>query len=283
MITPSFLANRARGPIARASLCGLGLLLIAIGAVSMQSSSTAFAAKEPPAEWDGLKRVASNQVDHLYKLPEATLTPYDAVKLDPILVEFDKNWDPNSGGGSLQSRVTSADLEKIKSNLASAFQEEFSNALSKAGYKVVTEDGNNVLRVSAAIANLYITAPAKVTSDRTRTYTTETGRMTLVAELRDSVTNQLLARAVDTERGRQSHNFMLTTSASNSADARMALSQWAGALVKWPGRCRGSQQATYGLSGPRMPAARLPRQRRHVAGVGVHRKYRRRSASGSPS
>jgi Protein of unknown function (DUF3313) len=244
MITPSFPANRTRGRIAKASLCGLGLLLIAIGAGSLQSSSTAFAAKEPPAEWDGLKRVASNDVDHLYKRPDATLTAYDAVKLDPIMVEFDKNWDPNRGGGSLQSRVNNQDIEKIKADLASAFQEEFTNALTKAGYKVVTEDGNNVLRVSAAIANLYITAPAKITSERTRSYTTETGRMTLVAELRDSVTNALLARAVDTERGRESHNFMLTTSASNSADARMALSQWAGVLVK-------SLDAAEGRSKPR--------------------------------
>jgi hypothetical protein len=160
------------------------------------------------------------------------------------MVEFDKNWDPNRSSGSLQSRVTNEDMEKIKANLASAFQEEFSNELTKGGYKVVNEDGNNVLRVSAAIANLYITAPAKITSERSKSYTTETGRMTLVAELRDSVTNTLLARAVDTERGRESHNFMLTTSATNSADARMAISQWAGVLVK-------SLDAAEGRSKPR--------------------------------
>ena len=56
MITPCILADRTRRPSARVSLFALSLLLIAAGA---------FAAKEPPAEWDGLKRVASNQVDHL--------------------------------------------------------------------------------------------------------------------------------------------------------------------------------------------------------------------------
>lgn len=232
MITPCILADRTRRPSARVSLFALSLLLITAGA---------FAAKEPPAEWDGLKRVASTQVDHLYKLPQATLSAYDSVKLDPIMVEFDKNWDPNRSGGSLQSRVTNEDMEKIKSNLASAFQEQFTEDLSKGGYKVVNEDGNNVLRVSAAIANLYITAPQKATSERVKSYTTETGRMTLVAELRDSVTNQLLARAVDTQQGRQSHNFMLTTSASNSADARMAISQWAEALVKALDAARGGK------------------------------------------
>jgi hypothetical protein len=215
----------------RPYLFAVSLVLAAVGASSLQSSSTALAAKEPPAEWDGLKRVASSKVDHLYKRPEATLSGYDAVKLDPILVEFDKNWDPNRGGGSLQSRVSDADMEKIKQNLANAFKEVFTDELSKGGYKVVDQDGQNVLRVSAAIANLYITAPAKVTSQNIRTYTTETGRMTLVAELRDSVTNQLLARAVDTQQGRETHNFQITTGAANYASASAALTKWAGDLV----------------------------------------------------
>jgi len=222
MITPC-ISDRIRRPMVRASLLALGALFLSVGG---------FAAKEPPAEWDGLKRVASNQVDHLYKLPQATLSAYDSVKLDPIMVEFDKNWNPNRSGGSLQGRITNEDMEKIKSNLASAFQEQFTADLNKAGYKVVNEDGSNVLRVSAAIANLYITAPQKATSQNIKTYTTETGHMTLVAELRDSVTNQLLARAVDTEQGRETHNFMLTTSAANTADATRAISEWAGVLVK---------------------------------------------------
>jgi hypothetical protein len=222
MITP-YISNRTRRSMARASLFALGALFLSVGG---------FAAKEPPAEWDGLKRVASSQVDHLYKLPDATLSAYNAVKLDPVMVEFDKNWNPNRSGGSLQGRITNEDMEKIKSNLASAFQETFTSDLSNGGYKVVNEDGSNVLRVSAAIANLYITAPQKATSQNIKSYTTETGRMTLVAELRDSVTNQLLARAVDTQQGRQSHNFQLTTAAANSADATRAISEWAGVLVK---------------------------------------------------
>jgi hypothetical protein len=49
------------------------------------------AADEPPREWDGLVRVNSKQIDHLYKLPEADFSGYKRVRLDPIEVEFDKN------------------------------------------------------------------------------------------------------------------------------------------------------------------------------------------------
>ena len=62
--------------------------------------------------------------------------------------------------------------------------------------------GPDTLRVSAAIVNLYVTAPDTMSAGRSRTYTANSGQMTLVVELRDSVTGELLARAVDTQRGR---------------------------------------------------------------------------------
>jgi hypothetical protein len=216
-------------------------MVAAIGSTALLHSSTALGAKkEPPAEWDGLTRVASSKVDHLYKRPEATLAGYTQVKLDPILVEFDKNWKPNEGSASLSTRVTSDDMERMKSNVSSGFADVFNDALTKAGYKVVDQSGDNVLRVSAAIANLYVTAPPNRSSERVRSYTTETGRMTLVCELRDSVTNQLLARAVDTEQGRESIHFQLTTAGTNTADARIAFGKWADILVEALDAAKGS-------------------------------------------
>jgi len=54
--------------------------------------------------------------------------------------------------------------------------------------------------------------------------------MTLVAELRDSVTGELLARVVDTQRGRQTGTLSFTNSVTNTADARRAIGIWATAL-----------------------------------------------------
>jgi hypothetical protein len=188
------------------------------------------AADEPPKEWDGLVRVNSKQIDHLYKLPEADFSGYKRVRLDPIEVEFDKNWKPNDSTRSPSSRLTNSDLEKIKKTLAEEFRKVFTEELTKNGYPVVNEDGDDVLRVSAAIANLYITAPDKMSAGRSRTYTTNAGHMTLVAELRDSVTGKLMARAVDNVQARDTGTFMITTSVSNLASARTALIKWARVL-----------------------------------------------------
>jgi len=54
--------------------------------------------------------------------------------------------------------------------------------------------------------------------------------MTLVVELRDSVTGELLARAVDTQRGRSTGAMSFTNNVTNTADARRAIGIWATAL-----------------------------------------------------
>lgn len=212
--------------LARRSLTTLlTLALVSMGAVP--SLLLTSAAAEPPAEWDGLTRVKSKKIDYLYTLPGATLTGYQRFRLAPVQVAFDKNWDPNSSERSPSRRLSKEDFDRIKSTVADEFRKVFSEELSKGGYTLVDEDGEDVLRVDAAIINLYINAPDTMSAGRSRTYTTSTGHMTLAVELRDSETGKLLARAVDTARGRDYGTFQITTSVSNLGDARFALAQWA--------------------------------------------------------
>ena len=206
--------------------------LALLAAAALAVLLPALAADQPPAEWDGLVRVNSKQIDHLYKLPEADFSGYKRVRLDPIEVEFDKNWKPNAAERSPSRQLNNSDLEKIKKTLAEEFRKVFTEELTRNGYPVVSEDGDDVLRVSAAIVNLYITAPEKMSAGRSRTYTTNAGHMTLVAELRDSVTGKLMARAVDSVQARDTGTFMISNSVTNLAAARTALNKWAGVLRK---------------------------------------------------
>jgi len=54
--------------------------------------------------------------------------------------------------------------------------------------------------------------------------------MTLVAELLDSETGQVLARVVDHQRARSSGTFQLTTNVSNLGAARPIIARWASIL-----------------------------------------------------
>jgi len=188
----------------------------------------AMAANAPP-EWDGLELRESKTVSLLYVRPGASLEGYKRVRLEPLQVSFDENWNPNrSRQGS--NRLTSADFDRIKQGLADAFAKTSAKELAKGGYDVVTESGDDVLDVAPFVINLYISAPEKMTAGSSRTYTADPGRMTLVAELRDSDTGTILARVVDSRAARSTGTFQWTTSVSNLGAANQIIVRWASAL-----------------------------------------------------
>jgi hypothetical protein len=183
-----------------------------------------------PEEWDGLVRTNSTRLNAVFVRPDAGITAYRSVKLDPVQVSFARNWDPNRGGRSPSNRLDAGDMAAIQSGLADLFREVFREELARGGYQLVEEAGPDTLRVTAAIVDLYVTAPDNMSAGRSRTYTANAGRMTLVAELRDSVTGELLARAVDARSARSTGSMDITNRVTNTADARRVVRIWATAL-----------------------------------------------------
>ena len=63
----------------------------------------------------------------------------------------------------------------------------------------MTQPGEDVLRVSLGLLNLDVQAPDTNSAGRTRTYSREAGHATLVVQVKDSLSGQLLGRAVDSQ------------------------------------------------------------------------------------
>lgn len=185
-------------------------------------------AQQAPQEWDGLQLRPSRAVDLLYARPGASLEGYKAVRLEPLQVSFDQNWNPNRGSRSTQ--LTAADFERITNTLSQEFARVSASELARSGYAIVQRSGPDVLEVQPFIVDLFITAPSTQGAGRTRTYTANAGRMTLVAELRDSETNTILFRVVDRRNASSTGTFQLSTSVSNMGAARQAIQRWAAAL-----------------------------------------------------
>jgi len=183
-----------------------------------------------PDEWDGLVRQPGTRLNAVFVKPDAEIVAYRNVLLDPVEVSFARNWDPNRGGRSQVGRLNASDMQAIQTGLAELFRETFRAELARGGYQLVDETGPDTLRVTASIVDLYVTAPDTMSAGRSRTYTANSGRMTLVAELRDSVTGEILARAVDARSGRSTGAWDITNRATNTNDARRAMGIWARAL-----------------------------------------------------
>ena len=203
-------------------------------AVALLTATTAMADK-PPQTWDGLELTKKKGLDLVYIRPNVQFKAYKNVMIDRLEVAFDKNWDPNRSVKGASGRLSTEDMQKIKDNMATEFQKVFVEELGKGGYAVVDRIGDDTLQVSPGLANVYINAPdtSMSTPGRSTTYTTQgAGRMTLVMELRDGPTGQLLARVLDEKAGTDTGWAQVTNSVTNTADFRRAVRSWAQRLVK---------------------------------------------------
>ena len=101
------------------------------------------------------------------------------------------------------------------------------------GYEVVTDAADDVLLVRPAIVDLDINAPQTHGSGRSNSYTRSAGEMTLYIELFDSVTGDLIAKALDRQVDNANDAGFATwaNSQTNKAAAKRILKGWADILL----------------------------------------------------
>jgi hypothetical protein len=202
-----------------------GLIATCVAAVGCASSGGTQAIDEAMSH-DGLQKVEVEGIELAYARPRATLGGYNKVKLDPIEVAFHKDWDPQQPGSHF--KISSRDRENIRTEVARIVGEQFVRELQRdQGYQLVPEAGYDVLRVRVSIINLMVTAPDTMTPGMSRVYTVSSGEMTLFAELFDSDTGALLARAIDRREARDAGRLTLSNSVVNLAANESIAAIWA--------------------------------------------------------
>ena len=209
--------------------------VVTLGAIALAVSATALAAdKLPDQTEDGLTRIDTKHVDVVYWREGASLEAYTKVMLADCTVAFRKNWqrDQNRNSRDLSSRVRPSDMDRIKSSLSAAFNEEFTKVLEKGGYEIVQNSGEDVLLLRPSIIDLDVTAPDLKTSGIYRTFTASAGKMTLDMELYDSATGAKIGQVIDKQQARDNGHMSFSNSVTNRSEANKILGKWANLLVK---------------------------------------------------
>jgi hypothetical protein len=172
--------------------------------------------------------VSSKKLDLVYLQPGADFRGYSKVIIDPTEVAFRKDWarDYNRDTVGVSRRVSEKDVRRALDAAAPVATEIFADAYTKAGYPVVTEAGEDVLRIRTAVMNIVVNAPDLMTAGRTRTFSDEAGEATLVIEVRDSVTGAILGRAID-RRIVGDDSMLIRNSVTNRSDFRQVAKRWA--------------------------------------------------------
>lgn len=215
----------------RMQVAALAALILVAGsgtALAQAPGSSRSAAEQWSDE--GLTSVEIKGVDTAYVRPDASLKGYGKVMLAPMDVAFRRDWG-RSSGLSRTARVDPRDAQRIREDLAALVREEVVRELEAGGYVVVDKPGEDVLEVRAQIVNLYVQAPdLRTATGTTRVYAVSAGEMSLVAELRDSLTGDVAMRVYDRAKARETAHLHWVSRTENRAEARRAAAGWASVL-----------------------------------------------------
>lgn len=188
--------------------------------------------KEPPQEThDGLRLLPEREVALVYVKPGADLSGYQKVMILDVHVAFKKGWEQQQRATSVYE-VTPRDMQKIKEATAELFREVFTAELAAGdGYPLVESADTDVLLLRPAIIDLEVTALDTAASGRTYNFASSAGAATLFLELYDSVSGEILARAIDRQVADYlGHVMRWSNQVVNREAAREVLAGWASLL-----------------------------------------------------
>jgi len=205
---------------------------LAAGALTACASGPAMIEGGPGAEVtvDGLHKVVNSAFRDAWVKPSADFGSYSAVVLDPIDISYrrkPKSTKYSTGSGNFA--LTDDQMARMKRY----FREVFTAELRKSPHYGVTDSaGPAVLRLAASIKDLRVKVPTELVPGRGRVYVTNVGEMTLLLELRDSLSGEILARVADRREARIGGGFDLrsSSSVSNTEAVKSVFRRWASIL-----------------------------------------------------
>jgi hypothetical protein len=205
----------------------------ALVTLALASAASLFAGPPETSE-DGLVLMKRTRADVVYKRPGATFGGYTKVALLEPQIAFQKDWQADHNQKNPRQKVTAAEMEKMIANGRRLLNEAFGKKLAKNGYELVNAAGDDVLAIRVSILDLEVTVPDpnNLTGSWNKTYSNNSGAATLVIELFDSGTQQVLARAYDRKAGSDlGFTWEARDQRTNEADASYAFGRWADLFV----------------------------------------------------
>jgi hypothetical protein len=198
---------------------------------SLLTASGLSVAQEESSELaiEGFQLVEDSNLALVYAQPGIDWGQYSKIYLDTPYIDFKENWQRDQNRDK-PGWVSDDDMAKIKIELSSLFTGVFSETLLEGGYELVYESGEDVLLIRPAIIGLDIVAPETNSPGISRTYSETAGEMTLYLELYDSVSGEMLAKALDRQMDRQTGYFEWQNRVTNRAAANRILKVWAKVL-----------------------------------------------------
>jgi hypothetical protein len=213
-----------RSSFFRAIVLGLGASMIVGCATSTPTINTSADAEQT---FDGLFPVEGGRMDLAWARADFNIEQYSKVMLEGVGVEYRPGGSTRStmrgSGSESHFELTPAQKERFEQEMADAFTEELANG---EHFEIVTEPGPEVLLIRGALLDVVSFVPPDI-NGRGDVFLSRVGEITLVLEMRDSVSNTILLRAIDRRAAENVTGGSRSNSVTNAAEVRRVARAWA--------------------------------------------------------
>jgi uncharacterized protein DUF3313 len=208
----------------------LSQALIVCAVLALATAGCATPQRVTPVTKEGLVPVHSANVDELYLHPNADVSGYRRVLIEPVSVGFRSDWlTQRHAYNRIQapSVYPYVDGERLARETAANLDSSLAAAFKARGYEIAAASEPGVLRVSARVTELFINAPDRLSPWITRNFVRDAGQATLSLEARDAISETVLARVVHRGIAREVGRINLAGDTSNRMWLDTMLRRWA--------------------------------------------------------
>ena len=183
---------------------------------------------------DGLHRVDKSTMDAAWVKPDLDLRPYKKLMLKGAEIQYrqvDNDGKRYRPGADDDTEFAISDENKAK--LVETVTEAFREQLGKSErYELVTQPGPHTLVLFGTLIDVVSRVPPLNQPGRYDVYLSSVGEATLVFELRDATTNEVLARAADRRAAERVGVGIKASSVTTWSEVRQLATSWAILLRK---------------------------------------------------
>ncbi len=200
-------------------LCALVALAALVGGCADLGSAIR-SGQEAEISFDGLHRVRGAFVDRLWVRPGASLEGKTKILPSFAGLSYRKATRERT-----KHELSSTQIERLEGILHEVFLEELARG---DDWQITDVPGPDVVIVRAWLVDVVINTPPRDTSARTRSWVASAGEATLVVEVFDAETHQILARVADRQSAqRAGGGLMRSVPTDNQAAVRRMFRHWA--------------------------------------------------------
>jgi hypothetical protein len=222
-------------PLPRGKFVNIKILtILAAALIAAGCSSTPRFSDDPDAvTHDGLTRLDRTVLDTVWARQDVDLSGISKVRFSGLGIQYrnvDGPYSGRAGVGTNRSTASRANEFQLDADTRALFEEEITAAFMEemgrsSVFEITDETGPDVIDVHVGLLDVVSRVPPE-TVGRSRIFIDSVGEATLVLEIRDSISNTVLVRAVD-RRAAQNFTMQESTRPRNRAEVRRLGRRWA--------------------------------------------------------